>query len=628
MDIPRGHAMLPLNEADFLDFIYNYYKAEYAPIRSLWSTATAVPNSPQRWQRMGNELFPLSFRPANAQAQKDLDSLDYFIRNWNLDATFVRGIVIRYAKYEEHERLEKKLYECSRVDLMVRKALKEKHLIDRLWPSPAPRNIPQELLQQGVQVRRWYGDMFGKYFKSLRSVEDFALRPEVDSKIKSATTLMLVPYADHLVFGTVDPIMPIVAKGGGYSTTGGSNQIYRQAKTASFGEPARIEMRFDAPAEVTDTYVKNVVRQCQCLKCGTQRDVHLNILVDPNPGAHAPSEARQKRLNAAPDSSRQQKYRPGYNMPGGQDSTTRPPLPQRASSRAESPSAPEVTGVSPPALKKQCLRCTFLNHPDLTACEMCQGELPDALVTEPRKPSPPPPRTGPSHGHSVSVPSAGTEQPKDGFRPALPNRQSLGSSLFSIFPFSQQHQNEHHVNLPSTQPSVTTPENIKPDTSVQTRRKDNSGFHAQSESDSESQPTLPARKRPTTPPPESSSSSSATRNPIEDPTNTRPLRAHPEMAMLPITPPPAASSSTEPRPMPVGLPQNLMDDYVPVSTSPFMREQEEEDAGWGEMSREEAKKDDDSDDDYAEGVDGRRSGEGMVDLDAVAREEMGVWGDK
>ena len=75
MDIPRGHAMLPLNESDFLDFIFNYFKAEYAPIRSFWSTATADPRQPQRWVNMGHELQPLTLRAANAQAQKDIDSL-------------------------------------------------------------------------------------------------------------------------------------------------------------------------------------------------------------------------------------------------------------------------------------------------------------------------------------------------------------------------------------------------------------------------------------------------------------------------------------------------------------------------------------------------------------------------
>jgi hypothetical protein len=87
MDIPRGHAAMPLTEADFLDFIYNYFKAEYAPIRSFWSTATADPRQLPRWINMGHELAPLAVRPANAQAQKDLESLDYFIRKWNLRST-------------------------------------------------------------------------------------------------------------------------------------------------------------------------------------------------------------------------------------------------------------------------------------------------------------------------------------------------------------------------------------------------------------------------------------------------------------------------------------------------------------------------------------------------------------
>lgn len=631
MTIPRGHAMLPLNETDFLDFVYNYYKAEYAPIRSLWSTATAIPNSPQRWQAMGNELFPLSFRPANAQAQKDLDSLDYFIRKWNLDATFLRGIVIRYAKYEEHERLEKKLYECCRVDLMVRKALKEKHLLDKLWPSPAPRNIPHELLQQGVQVRRWYGDMFGKYFKHLHSVEEFDLRPEVDARVKASTTLMLVPFVDHLVFGTVDPIMPIMAKGAGYSNAGAWQHINKKASEASFGEPARVEVRFDAPAEVTETYVKNVVRQCQCLKCGSKRDVNFKISVDPNPGPGNRTEPQRKSSNLASGGSQRQnpriaqKYRPGYNMPGVDDTAPRQPEPQQqAATRAESHAIAEATGESTSQLKKQCPRCTFLNHSDLTTCEMCSGELPDTLVAS----SPPAPKSGPSHGHSASVPTAGVEQREGGFRPSLPNRQSLGASLFSIFPFSQQHQSEHHANLPSTQPSTATPKTKSQEPSdAQVRGKGKST--ADADANTEQRPALPAR-RPTTPPPTTTAtSSSAAPAPVPAPVNeatTPPLSGYPEMAIMPMTPPPTSTSSTHQRTMPVGMPQNLMDDFVPVSSSPFLREQEEEDAGWGEMSREEARKGADSDDED-DGV-GRRSAEGMVDLDAVAREEMGVWGEE
>lgn len=74
--------------------------------------------------------------------------------------------------------------------------------------------------------------------------------------------------------------------------------------------------------------------------------------------------------------------------------------------------------------------------------------------------------------------------------------------------------------------------------------------------------------------------------------------------------------------IPTGLPQNLMDDFVPVS--PALRDEEEEDAGWGEMSREDireakagkGKMEEDSEEDERE----------LIDLDAVARDEMGVWG--
>lgn len=54
--------MLPLNERDFLDFIYNYFKAEYAPIRSFWSTATADPRQPQRWVNMVGLPIPIYLR--------------------------------------------------------------------------------------------------------------------------------------------------------------------------------------------------------------------------------------------------------------------------------------------------------------------------------------------------------------------------------------------------------------------------------------------------------------------------------------------------------------------------------------------------------------------------------------
>lgn len=66
-----------------------------------------------------------------------------------------------------------------------------------------------------------------------------------------------------------------------------------------------------------------------------------------------------------------------------------------------------------------------------------------------------------------------------------------------------------------------------------------------------------------------------------------------------------------------------MDDFVPVSPA-FPSKEEEEDAGWGEMSREEAHASDSDGED--EGGDTKTRG--MVDLDAVAREEQDVWGER
>jgi len=60
--------MLPLNESDFLDFIYNYFKAEYAPIRSFWSTATADPRQPQRWINMVRFIYQAMPLTTNAKS--------------------------------------------------------------------------------------------------------------------------------------------------------------------------------------------------------------------------------------------------------------------------------------------------------------------------------------------------------------------------------------------------------------------------------------------------------------------------------------------------------------------------------------------------------------------------------
>jgi hypothetical protein len=609
MDIPRGHAAMPLTEADFLDFIYNYFKAEYAPIRSFWSTATADPRQLSRWINMGHEQAPLAIRPANAQAQKDLESLDYFTRKWKLDANFVRGLVIRFAKYEVHERLEKKLFECARLDLMVRKALKEKHLIDALWPSPAPRNLSRDLLEQGVQVRRWYGDMFNKYFRVLHSLDQFELRPEVDLRIKNSGTLMLVPFVDHLIFGAVDPIIPIVARGAGYSNAKGWEKK-DASKSDGYGEPDRFEIRFDIPAEVRGTYTKSVVRQCLCNKCGTTRDVQVVMSVDPNPTAGAVASTASARKASGSSASGQkrntakttQKYAPGYNMPGGESNAPRqPPRPEPLPEVAHRPSTPDS--------RKQCPRCTFLNHAELAACEMCQADLTD--VTAQKPPSPVASRV--SHSHSVSVPPPAKPQVPavknlGVERPSGLNRHSLSSSLFSIFPFSQQQQQEHHAKLPPTQ------------------QMDMAGASAQhtieepkEEHQQPSKPESAPQARPSSRHIESPNKPSTPPHIMNAEPGTR-LSHAPEMAMMPLTPSPTSSSK---RPAPMGLPSNLMDDFVPVSPA-FVREQDEEDAGWGEMSREEARQEESDDEEEYEG---RTSG-GLLDLDAVAREEADVWGER
>jgi hypothetical protein len=604
---------MPLTEADFLDFIYNYFKAEYAPIRSFWSTATADPRQLSRWINMGHEQSPLTIRPANAQAQKDLESLDYFTRKWNLDASFIRGLVIRFAKYEVHERLEKKLFECARLDLMVRKALKEKHLIDALWPSPAPRNLSQELLQQGVQVRRWYGDMFNKYFRVLHSLDQFELRPEVDLRIKNSGTLMLVPFVDHLIFGAVDPIIPIVARGAGYSNAKGWEKKNANIKSDGYGEPGRFEIRFDASADVQETYTKTVVRQCQCNKCGTMRDVQVVISVDPSPigGAGASTASTRKPSGSSSSAQRHntsktaQRYAPGYNMPGNQNNNA-PRQPSRPQPQPEAASRPLT-----PDSKKQCPRCTFLNHAELTACEMCQADLPDVTVQKP--PSPVAVKVSHSHSASLPPPSKPATPAGDNLtveRPSGPNRHSLSSALFSIFPFSQQQQQEHHAKLPSTQQTDMA--------SVSREHKENE-VKTEERRSSKKEPVIeqrPSSSRHAEPP----SKPSTSPNLIDTEPET-PLSRAPEMAMMPLTPPPTSSSSK--RPAPAGLPSNLMDDFVPVSPA-FAREEDEEDAGWGEMSREEARQEES---DEEEEYEGRTSG-GLVDLDAVAREEADVWGER
>ncbi|KAH4023777.1 hypothetical protein HBI09_163840 [Parastagonospora nodorum] len=598
MDIPRGHAAMPLTEADFLDFIYNYFKAEYAPIRSFWSTATADPRQLPRWINMGHEMSPLTVRPANAQAQKDLESLDYFTRKWNLDASFIRGLVIRFAKYEVHDRLEKKLFECARLDLMVRKALKEKHLIDALWPSPAPRNLPHELLAQGVAIRKFYGDMFNKYFRVLHSIDEFELRPEVDMRIKNSGTLMLVPFVDHLIFGAVDPIMPIVAKGAGYSNAKGW-RASGSSKSDGFGEPGRFEIRFDAPADVQETYTKTMSRQCQCNKCGTKRDVQVVISIDPNTASNTPAGPSKKPSASTLQEQRRstskpaQRYTPGYDMPANQTNPPRqPPRPQHQHQPQPQPHRP-----STPEPKKQCPRCTFLNHADLTACEMCQADLQATTVQKP-----PSPRV--SHSHSASNPPSSRPANKslEIARPAGLNRHSLSSTLFSIFPFSQQQQQEHHAKLPATQGVDRT--SVAREDKVDRREVERSDAAPRNLIDTTSPPPPPPPPQPREPAPE------------PEPEPEPALSRAPEMSMMPLSP----SNTPSKRPAPAGLPSNLMDDFVPVSPA-YVPEVEE---GWG---RDEAKEESDDDEEEEEEYEGRLSG-GLVDLDAVAREEADVWGER
>lgn len=581
----------------------------------------------------GHELQPLSVRPANAQAQKDLESLDYFTRKWHLDSGFVRGLVVRFAKYELHERLEKKLFECARLDLMVRKSLKEKHLIDALWPSPAPRSESKDMLAQGVQVRRWYGDMFAKYFTVLHSVEEFELRPEVDQRIKSSGTLMLVPFVDHLVFGAVDPITPIVARGAGYAS---NKALDSRAKSRSdgYGEPGRFEIRFNAPTQLDETFTKNVVRQCQCLKCGTKRDVQIVISVDPSPnGVVAPGSEQSITANA----SVQRQLRSGERQNRRQEEAGQPrtqrPQPETQVQPEPRPSTPEE--------KKQCSRCTFLNHASLTECEMCGADLPTATIT--KSPSPVAPRKSHSHSASLPPPSTAPDRLKAEERPGPPNRHSLSSTLFSIFPFSQQQQQEHHAKLPATQqtdtaPAVATssvnpsrPEPQRGATQREGKRKDENEPKSRRGQASSS----PSRDTPTSAPSPPNTSGVGFITPPtrpESPKLNRPaskeelelepepaLSQPPEMAMMPLTPPPSAPQARHP---PAGLPSHLMDEYLPPS--PSLPIEDDEEAGWAELRRKESTQQKESESDE----DGEGDGRGLVDLDAVAREEMGVWGER
>jgi hypothetical protein len=448
--------------------------------------------------------------------------------------------------------------------------------------------------------------MFNKYFRSLHSLEQFDLRPEVDQRIKSSGTLMLVPFVDHLIFGDVDPIIPIVARGAGYTNAQPPKARGGSSRSDGYGEPDRFEIRFDAPADVQDTYTKTVNRQCQCNKCGTKRDVHVVVSIDPNTsGVIGTASTRKPSGSSTSDQRRAQEYAPGYNMPGAKSNAPRqPPRPQPA----------EVPRPPTPDAKKQCPRCTFLNHAELTVCEMCQADLPDATIQKP--PSPAAVRV-PSHSHSASnpPPSRPVNKTLEVERPAGPNRHSLSASLFSIFPFSQQQQQEHHAKLPPTQQTDTT------SVSREQRRHEierEQGRQSAARKGPATEPQPP--RKPSTPPsqPESQPERQQ-RSQTQDEHSEKPeLARRPEMSMMPLSPPPTSNSPK--RPAPAGLPSNLMDDFVPVSPA-FVPAEE---GGWGEMRREESRGDDDEDEEEYEG----RSSGGLVDLDAVAREEADVWGER
>ena len=637
MDIPRGHAMSPLSMEDFYDFIFNYFKAEYAPIRSFFSTATAEPRRPDRWVNMGHELAPLVFRPAHAQAQKDLATLDQFVEEKGIDGWFVKGIVIRFAKYDGHDRLERKLFEACRADLMVRKALKEKHLIDALWPSPPARNADQEFVQQGVKVRSWYGDMFAKYFHYLHAVDDFGLKEDVDERIKRNGQLNLIPFADHIEFGDVAPIVPIVAKGSGYNYSqraatkrrSGNNDVGK-----GYGEPDRFEIRFDAPTSITDTLVKTVVRQTNCQKCNTPRDITIQISVDPVAGPLSPDlpgrptsapitkppkpntpTRRQPKSNAS------RRYSPGYTFPdrgNPQDPVVSPVSPRASRNAVETPP------TSPPQKLKQCPRCTFLNHQDLTQCEMCSGDLPDSTLISP----PPSPESTREPELAKELPAPEPKSPAARRPPPLPNRNRLSSTLFSIFPFSQQEaaaQEDEQKTDSQAAPELPTreapPKDPSKRNSKQSKRVQFSDENPRPSSSSATT-SAPAATAANESEPDSpwAVPTSQTHSPPSTPPAliglTPSLDQRPEMSLMPLTSPePHQSQHLHLE----GLPQNLMDEYVPVS--PGLRHEEEEDAGWGE-GRDDREEESEGEDDDGEG----RIGRGFVELD-VGREERGIWGE-
>jgi hypothetical protein len=632
--------MAPLTLADLYDFLYNYIKAEYSPIRSWFSTAAAEPRQQQRWASMGHELVPLSFGPAHAQAQKDLHSLGTFVKEKGLDFLFVKGIVIRFAKFEGHDRMERRLFESGRGDVMVRKAVREFAMIEALWPAKPAPGTAQDLVQQGAKVRGWYGDMFAKYFRYLRAVDDFQFRPEVEDKMRRTGQLNLVPYVDHIMYGDVGTIRPIVARGAGfeYMKETRKRRDRNQDLGEGFGEPDRFEIQFDAPGEIEETLVHSVVRQTSCQKCGTKRDVMVQISLDPAPGQKvqklpdsSASTAIPKPSNPNTSARRQhskaaQRYDPAAIHPANDnaDSILTPTSPQ-ASNRNSDPASPA------PAKQKQCPRCTFLNHHELSHCEMCNEDLPESTLITP----PSPPQATEPERPRTAEPAAVTALK----RPPPANRHSLSSTLFSIFPFSQAQaqaplvSSSTHKRQDSAHPTSQKPAKeaqSPPQTSAGSRSKDKPTLAPKQASESDSEGDSPWRSAPSSRPQSQDKSKAAPKeNPdLEDdspwrtPQPRRPSTPHldqqPEMVFMPLT-------SPDPLPRdayPIGMPQYLMDEYVPAS--PGMPAEEVEDAGWGEMRRVESRKEEDEEDEE------ERRRKGWVvdsDVDVGVAEERGIWGD-
>lgn len=66
--------------------------------------------------------------------------------------------------------------------------------------------------------------------------------------------------------------------------------------------------------------------------------------------------------------------------------------------------------------------------------------------------------------------------------------------------------------------------------------------------------------------------------------------------------------------------------YIPASPGLPLADDEDEEDGWADLRRRESERSGKGDEGDSDEEGGDRGG--LVDLDAVAREEMGVWGDR